>query len=118
MAISSASSITDIENAYLDNSDYEAQGSVVKCQAFLQACRALILRRPGESRRSARGSNFSVQFDMQIIKQQMDEARQWLAFAPAAQTDGGVTFPSFLEARDYDSGFSGGAARQQPYGDQ
>jgi hypothetical protein len=118
MTLSSANSISDIENAYLDNANYEAQGSVTMCQAFLQACRMLLLRRPAEVRRGAKGSTFATTFNMEMIRAELLAARQWLAFAPAAQADGGVVFPSFLEARDYDSGYESGAPLAEPYGDQ
>jgi hypothetical protein len=52
------------------------------------------------------------------IRQELNRALQWLSFAPAAQPDGGVTFPSFEEERDYDSGYSGGQPLAEPYGDQ
>ena len=118
MPLTSASSITDIENAFLDNSQYEAKQSVTMCQAYLQACRALLLRRPMEIRRGAKGTNFSTSFDMGMIRQELEAARQWLAFAPAAQVDGGVVFPSFQESRDYDSGYQSGTPLSEPYGDQ
>jgi hypothetical protein len=113
-----APTIEDIENAYLANANYEAQGSVTMCQAFLAACRMLLLRRPAEVRRGAKGSTFSTTFDMAMIRQELLAARQWLSFAPAAQADGGVVFPSFLEARDYDSGYESGSPTAEPYGDQ
>lgn len=115
---SSPPTICDIENAYLANASYEAQASVTMCQAFLAACRMLLLRRPAEVRRGAKGSTFSTTFNMEMIRQELLAARQWLAFAPAAQVDGGVVFPSFLEARDYDSGYDSGTPLAEPYGDQ
>jgi len=118
MAITSASSTADIEAAYLDNSDYEAEGSVVKCQAFVQACRALLLRRPSEVKRNSHDSAFAMTWSLDGIRAEMDAAKQWLAFSAAGQAGGGVTFPSFSESRDYDSGAAGGSTRQQPYGDQ
>ena len=118
MTLTSANSIADIENAYLDNSNYEAVASVTMCQQFLQACRMLLLRRPSEVRRGAKGAMFSTSFDMNIIRQEMLAAKQWMSFAPAAQIDGGVTFPSFEEARDYDSGYTSGGPLAEPYGDQ
>jgi len=118
MTLTSSNTIADIENAYLDNSNYEAAASVTMCQAFLQACRMLLLRRPSEVRRGAKGSTFSTSFDMNIIRQEMLAAKQWMSFSPAAQVDGGVVFPSFQEARDYDSGYQSGAPQAEPFGDQ
>lgn len=108
----------DFETLYLDNSGYEASGSVVQCQSFIRACRALLLRRPMRASRGAGESSFSQEWNIEAIKSELDRALQWLSFAPEAQPDGGAVFPSFAESRDYDSGYAGGAVRQEPYGDQ
>ena len=116
MPITSASSLSDIEAAFIDNADYEAQTSVTKAQQFLLACRALLLRRPQSAKRATGTGTFSGQWDTEAIREEMRRVQQWLSFSPAAQPDGGVVFPSFEEARDYDSGASAGTL--QPYGDQ
>jgi hypothetical protein len=59
-----------------------------------------------------------MEWNTEAIKSELDRALQWLSFAPAAQSDRGVVFPSFEEAGDYDSGYAGGASTQEPYGDQ
>ena len=114
----SANALTDYEASYLDNSGYEASGSVVQCQAFIRACRALMLRRPTKAMRSAGDGHFALDWNVEAIRGELNRALQWLSFSPAAQPDSGVVFPSFEESRDYDSGYSGGAARSEPYGDQ
>ena len=115
--ITSASSLSDIEAAFIDNSNYESLGDVSMAHQFVVACRAMLLRRPMQARRATGVGSFSAQWDVAAIKAELDRARQWLSFSAAAQSDGGVVFPSFEEARDYDSGASAGSL-QQPYGDQ
>ena len=117
MSITSASSVADLEAAFIDNADYEAQASIEKAQTFVQACRRLLLRRPSAAKRSTGVGSFSAQWNTEALKSELDRALQWLSFAPAAQADGGVVFPSFQEARDYDSGASAGSVTRN-YGDQ
>lgn len=108
----------DAETAYLANSNYEANVSTLQCQAFIQACRALLLFRPSRAtRNSGREAGVTMEWALENIKAELTQAKQWLAFSGDGQADGGVTFPSFSEARDYDSGYIGGGARAEPYGD-
>ena len=115
-AITSASRLEDIEAAFIDNGSYEQQASVPMAQQFIIACRALLLRRPMQAKRATGTGSFSAEWGQQFIKQELDRALQWLSFSPAAQADGGVVFPSFEEARDYDSGTANGSLAE-PYGD-
>lgn len=84
MTISAASTLEDVQAAYLDNVGYDEEGSVAKCRAFITACRALLVRLPS---RAARGAAANLEWNIEAITGQLDQAAQWLALhddAPAA----------------------------------
>ncbi|MGO8691643.1 MAG: hypothetical protein ACLQLG_18645 [Thermoguttaceae bacterium] len=114
--LNAASTPADIEAAYLNNSNYEADQSVPEAQAFMQACRCILLRRPARASRNTGSGGQSMDWDLEAVRMQLNEARQWLAYAPAAtQTrGGGITHPSFVETRDYGAG--DGATGGEYYG--
>jgi hypothetical protein len=70
----------------------------------MQACRCILLRRPARADRGTDGgSRQSMEWDMEAVRAALNEARQWLAYAPAATQarGGGITHPSFIETRDF-----------------
>ena len=48
-ALSSSSTLVQVENAYDDNASYAEDESVAKCRAFLTACRILLRRMPAQT---------------------------------------------------------------------
>lgn len=104
MAITSASTDRDIENQYLDASSYDYPADVGKAHLFVQACRAILVRRPQRMERgTGRSGSQALGWDLVQIKAELDRALLWLANSPEANADtgGGVTFPDFRDQRDY-----------------
>ena len=48
-ALTSASTLTDVQNAYVDNASYAEDASIAKAKAFVTACRILLLKLPAEA---------------------------------------------------------------------
>jgi hypothetical protein len=91
--LSSASTLTQIRDAYADNASYAEDASVAKARAFVTACRILLLRLP---KRAAHGRGNEVELDPRLIFDEMRRAQTWLA----SQSAGAVTHVSFTEFRD------------------
>lgn len=66
--ITSASTLAEIEAAYLDNLSYDTDNSLPKAYAFREAARALRLKRP-QSASSGPGSvsNFDIDADLRAV---------------------------------------------------
>ncbi len=96
--LSSASSITDIKNAYADNASYQEDGSAAKCAAFITACRLLLMKIPTLV---SAGTGNQVQMETRLIAEEMRNAKAWLATSSDAATGGGVIFPSFDNLRGF-----------------
>jgi len=105
MAITSDSTPAEIEAEYLDCLSYDTPpGDTAKCQRFIDACRAILLRRPARmARNAAGGGSQDLTWDLESVRLQHDEAKRWLAFSADANaaTGGGVSFGSFQNFRDY-----------------
>jgi len=105
MAITSISTPAEIENEYLDCLGYDTPpGDTAKCHRFIQACRAILLRRPTRmARNAAGGGSQDLTWDLESVRLQLDDAKRWLAFSSDAKaaTGGGISFTSFAEFRDY-----------------
>lgn len=84
MAINSASTLADIKDEYLDNLDYESSSSPTKAEAFINACRALLLKLPAQS---AMGSG-STQFSPNLIREELNAARAWLSVNQSSRNAG------------------------------
>ena len=84
VSITSASSAADIRAAFLDNLGYESANSVSMAQNFVAACRALLLVLPAESHQDRGGTTFSPA----LIKQELENARLWLAMNPGTAGGG------------------------------
>jgi hypothetical protein len=74
MPIDSSSTLEEVKASYIDNASYEEDGSVVKCRAFITACRILVLKMP----RSAGKGDASSVFSTDLVQQELDNARKWL----------------------------------------
>lgn len=71
---------TEIRDAYLDNADYEADGSLAKANLFVAACLRLLAQ---PSSVSVDGQ--AVAFDLASVRESLTHARRWIA----ANTAGG-----------------------------
>jgi hypothetical protein len=74
-SLSSASTIAEIEAAYMDNAGYAEDRSAAKARAFVTACRLLLLKRPTEA---GSGTDRLVLSPDQISGQ-IRSAEDWLA---------------------------------------
>ena len=92
MSLTSSSTLAQIRAEYKDNADYESAGSATKANAFVVACRFLLIEIPAvsEHAKSAR-----VEYEMTLIQNELNRALKWLATNPAASDSGGVFFSSF-----------------------
>jgi hypothetical protein len=97
--LTSASSNAEIEAAYVDNASYQEDADPVKARAFVTACRIILLIRP---QRTARGNAVSLEYNLELIKEQLQEAQRWLAANPAALGAGNpaIRHPDFTCFRD------------------
>jgi len=73
--LSSASTLTQIENAYLDNASYAEDRSTAKAKIFITACRMLIFKLPSAQ---AKGAN-SLAYNRNLLQSELDRAQAWLA---------------------------------------
>lgn len=85
--------LTEVLEAFDDNADYRADGSVAKAKLFESACIRLSVL-PVES---SQGSRQRVVMDPKHLRGLAEEARQWIQAQGAA--GGGVTFPDFQTLR-------------------
>lgn len=72
-----------IVEAYHDNADYAETGSIAKARAFVTACRRLLVLQPSESA----NRETTTRFDMKLIQQELEMARQWLAANDTSAAD-------------------------------
>ena len=93
-SLSSSSTLTEIQNAYVDNASYAEDGSVSKAKAFITACRILLLKLPAEA--GTRESH--VRLSPDLISKEMAEARAWLQANDTTSTST-VTRVSFENCR-------------------
>lgn len=75
MALNSSSSLEEIQAAYLDNASYAESASVEKALAFQTACLMLLLKLP----RTASHGPANVALNTDLIRQELDRCREWLA---------------------------------------
>jgi len=84
--LSSSSTLTEIQAAYDDNASYLEDGSTAKCKAFITAVRLLIRRTAQQVSNSAASSSITI--DINQYREELRDARKWLA-ANGGQTAGG-----------------------------
>jgi hypothetical protein len=86
--LTSSSTRAEINAAYLDNASYEEDGSVAKAKAFITACRFLLLPKITPSRSAGPGDGGEVEFNLDMIKVQMEAAQQYVAANDTSNYDG------------------------------
>lgn len=82
--VDSTTTVAGLATVYLDNLSYSTDGSVAKARAFIEACRALLLRRP----QRAQVGTEEIEFDMRIIQAELLRAEAWLNSAAGADVGG------------------------------
>lgn len=63
--------------AYHENASYDVDGSVAACKLFLVACRQLLELKPAMAAHGGRSAE-SFEFDVTLIRDQLNDARRWL----------------------------------------
>jgi len=85
--------------AYLDNADYDADGSVSKAKLFRTACRQLLALLPSDSS-MAGGFSSNVSFRVEEISRQLSSVQAFIANNDTSNAS--VVHPDFTNARgDY-----------------
>lgn len=82
MAIDGNSTTPEVRAAYDDNASYDVDGDIVKCKAFIVACRVLIRRSPSSV---AQGGE-SIALSVESLQNELANALQWLANNDPNQT--------------------------------
>ena len=90
--LTSASTLTQIKAAYMDNASYSEDNSLTKGKAFVTACRFLLLKLP--TRASHAGEE--IQLDPRMIQDEMKIALRWIG---SNATESPVKFNSFENLR-------------------
>lgn len=86
-------------DAYLTNAGYEENVSYSECQAFITACRKLLVLLPS---RAITGARAQVEMNVPLIEKAIHKAQQWAAAnRPASQTGAGGTREYFMSDRFY-----------------
>jgi len=79
--LTSTSTRDEIIAAYRNNASYEEANDSVKAAAFITACRFMLLQLPTSSI-SPGGAR--TDYNMTLIRQEMEQARAWLRFSGTA----------------------------------
>lgn len=85
--------LSQVQSAYLDNADYRADASVAKAQLFVTACTRLLAFPQSAGKGTANNS-----FDLKLIKEQLEEARQFIVRKSNSRST--VAHPNFRGFRD------------------
>jgi hypothetical protein len=80
--INSSSTLAQVQAAYDDNASYDQDNDPGKAKAFLTACRILLSRLPHST---SMGMDHT-QLNTDLIAQQMQDARNWLAVNDTASS--------------------------------
>ncbi len=75
--LSSTSTLAEIQAAYDDNASYLEDASVSKCKAFITSVRLLVRRTAAAVSSGVTGN--SVQTDLSQYREELRDARRWLA---------------------------------------
>ena len=87
MALTSASTLTEVQAQYDDNVSYDLNGSVSSCKLFIEAAR-LLLRRLVDETQGASGAR--VRQERAVIQAELAAAKTWWSSnAPNAGTVSG-----------------------------
>lgn len=96
MAITSVE-VEAAKQAYYDNADYVAEGSVAKAKAFMSACARLLILLPA----SAAQGGESISISVNLLPAQQDAARKWLAINDPASTQTTPGYVRYADTRNF-----------------
>lgn len=74
MALTSASTLADVQAQYDDNVSYDLNGSVSSCKLFIEAAR-ILLRRMADETQASGGAR--VRQERTVIAAQLADAQRW-----------------------------------------
>jgi hypothetical protein len=94
--LSSSSTRAEVIASYQDNASYEEDQSATKAAAFVTAVRLLLQQLPKKASHGE-GRAESVELSIETLKQELDDARRWLA--QNRSPGGGVLYASFSDFR-------------------
>jgi hypothetical protein len=95
--LSGASTLAQVKAAYDDNASYEEDASAAKCRAFVTAGRILLRRVPKRAVHGGRGAGEEIEIDPVVLRDEVTEARRWLARNPGAAGTDHVIYADFSE---------------------
>lgn len=99
--LNAASTRADVLSAYANNASYEEDASIDKCRAFITAVRILLSPKHLVKRTAHGGrSGEEVELDLTILRQELQDAREWLAAAGAAEDGSAVIHADFTGFRE------------------
>lgn len=88
--LSGSSTLAEIQASYADAASFEEDASPAKARAFITAARLLLMKLPASSGHSGN----QLQFNLQLIRAEMDRARQWLSTNGSTGADGSQQSPA------------------------
>lgn len=103
MAGSAMATLATILANYEANADYEEAGSVTKAQAFLTACRILLVKMPNRSSMRGGGAGSEMQMSVELLTAQITAAQNFIAANPTAAqqlANPDVLHPDFTNFRE------------------
>lgn len=102
MPLTSSSTVAECVAAYVDNADYDTEGSAARCRLFIQAVRILLLKVPKKVQHGGQGAD-GYEIDPLVLQAQLNDARAWLSANDSTMADasggGGVIHPDFSNFR-------------------
>jgi hypothetical protein len=99
-SLSSTSTLAEIEASYDDNASYAEDASATKAAAFVTACTLLLRRTLKRVAHGGRGGQ-ELEWDPASLREQIKDARLWIAANPASSSTGGVKYADLSNFRDY-----------------
>lgn len=94
--LTSSSSFEDVLAAYVDNCDYEDDGSVAKAKLFRKTCRILLMIYP---KRLKQANQQEVETDPRVLQEQLERATDYIA-AFSDDSGGQVVHADFQDFRE------------------
>ena len=89
MALTSASTLAEVQAQYDDNVSYDLNGSVASCKLFIEAARLLLRRLVDETQA---GGGARIRQERAVIERELASAKNWwMSSDPNAGTAGGAS---------------------------
>lgn len=102
MAITISSTVADCVAQWVDNADYDTEGSAAKCRLFIHAVRVLLIKVPKKVNHGGQGAD-GYEVDPVVLQAELTTARAWLCANDSTMADasggGGVIYPDFENFR-------------------